>query len=460
MNVRPTGASGGRPPRTMRGVITRLRAVLGIDLHILQTLLLRGWSVIAGGMMVLFVPHWFSRVDQGYFYTFNSLVAVQIFFELGMNQVVVQIVSHEAAHLHEGPDGALHGARGPLTRLASLTRLLAHWYRVAALLFLLFGGIAGAVFFLTQGQQAGSREISIWIVLVLFTAFNLYLSPSLAMLEGLGRVGDVARIRLTQSILGYVIMWAVLALGAGLAGAPVLAGVAALYSAYWLARRDRRLRWLRKTTVEASDAVLNWRRDIFPFQWRIALSWISGYLILQLLVPMAFSRQGAIEAGRLGLTLTVYNSLLSIGLSWVNARLPVIAGHIARGERAEARAAFRGVIVRSTIITMASSAIIGIAISLLPEFMRIRFADSRTIACLVIATTANCVIYALATFVRAHKEEPLLTQSICGAAIMVPAIYIASGFGIFAMSAIFTAVLLFITLPWVLVIFRRYYFRP
>lgn len=460
MNVRPTGMSGGRSPRTARGVITRLRAVLGIDLHIFQTLLLRGWSVIAGGMMVLFVPHWFSRVDQGYFYTFNSLVAVQIFFELGMNQVVVQIVSHEAAHLHEGPDGELDGARGPLTRLASLTRLLTHWYRVAALLFLLFGGIAGTVFFLTQGQQAGSREIGIWIVLVLFTAFNLYLSPSLAMLEGLGRVGDVARIRLTQSILGYVIMWAVLALGAGLAGAPVLAGVAALYSAYWLARRDRRLRWLRKTPIEASDAVLNWRRDIFPFQWRIALSWISGYLILQLLVPMAFSRQGAIEAGRLGLTLTVYNSLLSIGLSWVNARLPVIAGNIARGERAAARAAFRGVIARSTIITLAGSVTIGVAIFLLPEFMRTRFADSRTIACLVIATTANCVIYALATFVRAHKEEPLLMQSICSAAIMVPAIYIASGFGIFTMSAIFTAVLLFITLPWVVVIFRQYYFRP
>ena len=445
------------PPTRLRALAARLRLILGIDLHILQTLLLRGWSVIAGGVMVLFVPHWFDRVDQGYFYTFNSLIAIQIFFELGMNQVVVQIVSHEAAHLSGQPDGSFTGARASITRLASLARLLTRWYRVAALLFFVCGGVAGAIFF--DAWNGHGRETAIWMVLVLFTAVNLYVSPALAMLEGMGQVGAVARVRLMQSIAGYLLMWAALSLGAGLAVAPVLAGTGAVYSCYWLARRDRRIRWLRATDIAAADDVLSWRHDVFPFQWRIALSWMSGYLILQLLVPLAFSRQGAVAAGQLGLTLTIYNSLLSIGLSWVNARLPVMAGQIARDERAGARATFRGVVMRSTVITLLGSVTVMAAIALMPEFMRVRFADIPTIACLALATTANCVIYALATFARAHREEPLLVQSIGTAILMVPTLYLASGVGIFAMAAVFAVVIVIFSLPWVALVFRRYYNR-
>lgn len=441
----------------LQALATRLHRILGIDLHILQTLLLRGWSVIAGGVMVLFVPYWFDRVDQGYFYTFSSLIAIQIFFELGMNQVVVQIVSHEAAHLRQELDGSFTGARASITRLASLVRLLTHWYRVAALLFLVFGGLAGAIFF--EAWNGHGRETAIWMVLVLFTALNLYVSPAFAMLEGLGQVGAVARVRLTQSIAGYIVMWVALTLGAGLAVAPVLAGAGAVYSCYWLAHRDRRVRWLRATDITATDEVLSWRQDVFPFQWRIALSWMSGYLILQLMVPLAFSRQGAIAAGQLGLTLTIYNSLLSIGLSWVNARLPTIAGQIARGERPEARATFRGVVARSTAITLLGSVVVMVAIALMPAFMQVRFADIPTIACLAIATTANCVVYALATFARAHREEPLLVQSIGSAVLMVPALYLASGVSIFAMAAVFAVVIAAFSFPWVAVVFRRFYIR-
>jgi hypothetical protein len=440
-----------------RALIARLRHILGIDLHILQTLLLRGWSVIAGGVMVLFVPHWFDRVDQGYFYTFSSLIAVQIFFELGMNQVIVQIVSHEAAHLREEEDGSFAGSRASIIRLASLASLLTRWYRVAAIAFFVCSGVAGAFFFNVMNGHL--RETAIWLVLVLFTAGNLYLSPSFAMLEGMGRVGDVARVRLTQSVAGYFIMWAALSLGAGLAGAPVLAGVGAMYTCYWLARRDRRIRWLRGLDLHGSNDHLTWRRDIFPLQWRIAISWMSGYFILQLLVPLAFSRQGAVAAGQLGLTLTIYNSLLSIGLSWVNARLPTIAGQIARNERAQARATFRGVIARSTAMTLAGSIAALVIIALMPPSMRTRFADVPTIACLALATTANCAIYAMATFARAHREEPLLIQSLGTALVMAPALYLASGTGILAMAAVFAVVIAVFSLPWVALVFRRYYNR-
>ncbi len=438
--------------------LMRLRRLLDIDLHILQTLLLRGWSIVAGGVMVLFVPRWFGPVDQGYFYTFNSLIAVQIFFELGMNQIVVQIVGHEAAHLQQESDGGLVGNRAPIARLASLTLLLTRWYRVAALLFFVLGGTAGLTFFAWHGTPGG-REAGTWLALVLLTAINLALSPALAMLEGLGRVGDVARLRLVQSIVGYGLMWAALSFGAGLLATPILAGAGVLCTVYWLRAHDRRFRWLKAVRLQPDDQTLKWRRDILPLQWRIALSWASGYLILQLLVPMTFSHQGPVAAGKLGLTLTIFNSLLSIGLSWVNARLPVLTGHLARGERQQARAGFWGVSVRSTGITLLGALILVIAVQFLPDFMKNRFADTVTMLCLALATVVNCAIYAMATFIRAHKEEPLLAQSIVCAIVMAPAVYVSSYFGVTTMAATFSAVIVILSLPWTIIIFRRYYAR-
>lgn len=436
-----------------------LKRLLGIDFHILQTLLLRGWSVIAGGVMVLFVPHWFGAVEQGYYYTFLSLIAVQIFFELGMNQIIVQLVSHEAAHLDQAADGTLTGSRARIARLASLTQLVTRWYQVAALFFFVGGGSAGVVFFLRQDAAMGMREIAIWLTLVLFTALNLALSPALAMLEGFGRVGDVAQVRLAQSVLGYSATWLALTLGAGLLAAPMLAGVGALCTGYWLARHDRLIAWLRRIQPAPNDARVHWRTDVFPLQWRIALSWASGYLILQLLVPMAFSHQGAVQAGQLGLTLTIFNSLLSIGLSWTNARLPVIAAHLARGERPAARAVLLAVMVRSTAITALGSLAVLILVMVLPPFMRDRFTNTSTLLCLSLATVVNCVIYGMATFARAHKEEPLLVQSIISAIIMVPTVYFSSYVSVTQMMTAFASVITLVALPWVTVIFLRYYRR-
>jgi hypothetical protein len=450
----PTGDP--RPGPARRGTIVRLRRLLDMDVHVFQTLLLRGWSILAGGVMVLFVPLWFKPVDQGYFYTFNSLIAVQIFFELGMGQIVVQLVSHEAAHLHERPDGGLAGDRASISRLASLVQLLTRWYRIAAFLFAVLGSVAGIAFFARHGQSGSGREPAIWTLLVLFTAINLGVSPALAVLEGFGRIGDVARLRLVQSILGYLLMWAGLSLGAGLYAAPVLSGVAVACTLYWLHISDRRIRWLREVRRSPADPVLQWRRDVLPLQWRIALSWASGYLILQLLVPMAFSFQGAIAAGRLGLTLTIFNSLLSVGLSWVNARLPILARQLARGEREEALGTFRDVAWRSVAATLLGTLVAITVVEMMPAGMRDRFADIGTMTLLGVATVVNCATYAMATFIRAHKEEPLLAQSVVCAAVMVPTLYLLAHVGLTAMAAGFVGIIVIVALPWTMAVFRRY----
>lgn len=275
--------------------VSRLRAVAGLDFHVLVTLLFRGWAFAAGGATVFLLPLWLSPTEQGYYFTFTSVLALQIFFELGLNQIVMQLVSHEVAHLTETADGRLTGKATHLGRLSSLARLISRWYGVAAILFALIGGVAGAIFFMEKGTEPLSAWLGIWVVLIGATAANLWLSPGLAVMEGCGKVGQVARLRLVQSVLGYAVLWAALLSGAGLWAATAVPVVSAICTGYWLNIHGNMLDWLSAGTIDFENQ-LSWKTDVLPLQWRIALSWASGYLIFNLFTPMVFSRHGAIDA--------------------------------------------------------------------------------------------------------------------------------------------------------------------
>ena len=226
-------------------------AFAGLDYHIFATLLYRGWAVVAGGMTLL--PLWLTPTQQGYYFTFASVLALQVFFELGLNQIIMQLVIHEVAHLTETADGHLTGDAAHLGRLGSVARMIQSWYGVAACLFAVIGGTAGLVFFSQKGTQPLSTWVGTWAVLIFATAVNLWLSPGLAVMEGCGRVGQVARMRIVQSIIGYTLFWMALILGAGLWSATVLPLVNAVCSGYWLLYRFHAPVWERSFCRPCGD---------------------------------------------------------------------------------------------------------------------------------------------------------------------------------------------------------------
>ena len=60
-------------------------------------------------------------------------------------------------------------------------------------------------------------------------------------------------------------------------------------------------------------------------QWRIAVSWMCGYFIFQLFVPVLFAYRGPLEAGQMGISLSISNVLASVAISWVNTKAARLA---------------------------------------------------------------------------------------------------------------------------------------
>lgn len=435
----------------------RIRAVQ-FDRAIVTTVLMRSWGIVAGLLMVIVTSTLFSPAKQGYYYTFNSLIALQAFFELGLNYVMIQLVSHDAAHLAADSDPVERQAA--IDRIALLWQGVRRWFAVSGVLFAIGIGIGG-LFFLERGDGVARWEwAGAWLLIAVPASFNLYFSPQLSIAEGLGRVADIARLRLFQSMAGYVACWIVLAISPTLWALACISTTVAITSGWWLRRRSG------LAELAASQSAMpvghSFRHDILPLQWRIGLSWMSGYLLYQIFTPMVFAHQGAVQAARIGLSIAMFGNIALVSMSWLSATTPRLAGMLARGEIAPLKRQFTRLTLQSLAFqclgciglcgTVWAGRYIGIGIME-------RFLPIADLAVLGVTSTANVTIFALATYMRIHKEEPMMWNSLICGLLVAGGAFFASFTSVALVVLIYMAVIIFVSLPWAAFLFVRYWRR-
>jgi O-antigen/teichoic acid export membrane protein len=432
---------------------SKLKFVLGIDFHIGFTLLLRCWSIFSGAVTTLLITRYFPPADQGYYYTIISVLAVQVFFELGLNQVVVNLVSHEAASLVVDEVGNIKGNLFNLGRLKGLMDFLRNWYRSAALLFIFVGGIVGFLFIAQNGQSFGRyRLFFVWVSAVFITSLNLFLSPELAFIEAIGKVGQVARIRTAYLIVGSILQWLLIINGGNLWVILPIPVTSLTVTLFWL-----RIYKCRIAESIPSSPVL-WRRDIFPLQWRIAVSWICGYFIFNLFTPIIFKLHGPVQAGRIGVALSIFSSITGLGLSWINAHIPAFSKSISLGQTKQLNHLFDSVFIRA-VLTTASISLIFVGTIKTCELYGVelvkRIAPSGTLIWIGFAAVLNTIVHAAASYMRAHREEPMLTISVASALTVIIVLMVFKG-DIAAMMRGYALVVAFVSLPWTAHLFFKY----
>ena len=69
-----------------------------------------------------------------------------------------------------------------------------------------------------------------------------------------------------------------------------------------------------------SSYTVSYKNEIFPLQWKVALSWVSGYFIYQLFNPILFQYVGAEVAGQMGMTMQVVNAIQAFAFSWMSTK--------------------------------------------------------------------------------------------------------------------------------------------
>ncbi|MDP1573501.1 MAG: hypothetical protein Q8L78_01005 [Coxiellaceae bacterium] len=394
---------------------------LGLNQAILFSIGLRGWQTLAGLVTLFLIAHFFTPIQQGFFYTFNSLLMLQIFFEMGFSYVLIQFNSHEFAHLKWARLGRVSGGK-KIQRFKVLLAKSLHWYFWSAILFIIITVPIGLYFLGLKSTNLGFYWRSPWVFLVLMTGINLLLMPFLSCIEGSGQVREVYRLRFFQNVCGTCVAWLVILLHGGLYNAVALSTATALISFFWLFKNRPgllRIATDKKIKKLFSADLLCWKTEIWPMQWRIAISWISGYFINQIFVPILFYYKNPIVAGQMGMSLAISTMLVFVGQAWISAKAPMLGKIVAKGDWAELDSTFYRLVKQSSAIVLLScfgfiSVVMvfqyfPIAHRLLPPFQLCFLVGSAFISHFI-----NCI----AQYLRSHKQEPFMILSVIGAILI------------------------------------------
>ena len=280
-----------------------------------------------------------------------------------------------------------------------------------------------------------------WILLAAGTGINLIISPVIAFLQGLGKVKEIAKIQLILQFFKISIVCGGLILGAKLyvLGLSSFIGIFIYTLVITLNYRKLLANIWHTEIIER----VHYRKEIFPYQWKIAMSWISGYFIFQLFNPVLFATEGAVVAGQMGITLAALGGISSITSAWINTKVPIFSGLIAQKKYTQLDTLFNSTLVQSFVLNVIMlvglfAIILGIRyfnITIWGKNFGDRFLSFLPMLLMMLPILLNHVISAWATYLRCHKKEPMMLLSIAmGILCTLSTIFLGKYFGVLGMT--------------------------
>jgi hypothetical protein len=385
----------------------------------------RAWQAVAGVCTLAFVTHFLSPVEQGYFYTLASIAALHMALDMGLSAVLVQFAARMFVGLSWDFKGRVNGNE-PF-RFLALVRLSLCWYVMAAMILLLIYPVGLIFISIDQGSIAYDWR-GPWGLLICMTAVNFLFIPVLALIEGSGEVAEVYTVRLVQGVVGAGTTWWVLLIGHGLYSVAVMPAVSAVVAAFWL--YFRRSGMVVQAFRERTGGI-TWGKDVWPLQWRIGASWLAGYVLVIMHVPLLYRTQGPIAAGQMGVTMTVANMLSLLSMSWLTAKLPTMVQAVTTKDWVLLDQIFWRAF-RVSCLTFVAGSILFVATRLILEWTSYgeRFLPVRETVGLLFAMGLYHVAGLFAAYLRSHLQEPFLWPSLIGAMLTAAAaIWIAPQWG-------------------------------
>lgn len=389
-----------------------------IDRAIFYALLSRFWALASGPVILLLITRYFSPEIQGFHYTFASLLALTSFFELGFSTVITNVASHEWGHLQMDRNGNINGNAAALSRLISLGRLVFKWYAAISITFVIVVSIAGYIFF-ARHPYNGINWQGPWFVLVILTGLTLFILPFKALLEGCNQIAMINQLRFTQTVMGSTAICLAIILNAGLWASAVYASISLLRDLYMLLVQYRR--FFQPFLHQPNGPDINWRSEIWPMQWRLAVSGIVGYFAFSLYTPVMFHYHGAVVAGQMGMTIQFITLIQGMSLTWIYTKVPHFGMLVSKKDYATLdRDWMRSSIVSMVVVTVGSMAVLltiyGLNMMEVSLMQRILAPIPTGVFLLskIIMTIGHCE----SVYLRAHKQEPIFISGVTHAVII------------------------------------------
>jgi len=415
----------------------QFRSAVGVDRAVFYSILSRAFFTLGNLITVPLILTRLTAVEQGFYYTFGSILAMQVFLELGFGQVAIQLVAHEAAHVVIDLKTGISGTKGSLDQFSATVRFVRNWYIVLAIIVGIFLFPAGAWFFSASSRGSSADWLGPWTIMVLSTAGGVVVRSLSAIIEGMGFVAESIRVNLWGGATQVLLTIIGLLSGFKLYSVPLAGAVALIINFAFIWHLSHAV--IRATDDLGKEIRIDWRADVLPYQWRIALSWMSGWFIFSAMLPVVFRQLGPEEAGRFGLAVSISTFISTFAVNWSSTKSAIFGQMASRKDWKSMDSLFWKV----TPLAVGCAGIISlIAVLLVPHLgtwvprFSGRVPELGVLLCLCSASVLNQIVFAQSYYLRAHKREPFLANSVFGAVAMGVGLFCfphASAFSIAAM---------------------------
>lgn len=370
-------------------------------------------SLIRGPILMLLIPMFLTEVEQGYWYTIGSLSALSTFADLGFGTLVGQFSAHEFSKLRFDKNLRYEGETNDIERIASLYKYVLKWALcVCAVAYPVIMGIGIAVLN-THGEM--SSWIIPWIIYMLAGGLSFIVRISLSFFEGCNLISKIQ----TNYCIGAIVLTGVtIGMLVGKCGLYALAIPTVIsfiinFSLMVLVFRHAIIQLLKTKVVHNH----HWGRNFLSLIWKYAISWASGYFIFQIYTPLAFMVYDPIMAGKVGITMTLIQACFNIANTFNIMFVPRINIFVANREWGKAEGLAKKGLLLSMPLYVLGATVIMLALSLGQGKIALfdRFLPASIVIVLIVAWLLQMPTNVIATYGRAHKQEPFLAISILGA---------------------------------------------
>ena len=393
---------------------------------LMYTALNQLWRVIAGPMVLLFIPLYLTPIQQGYWYTFTSIAALAVFADLGFSMIILQFAAHEFAYLRFDENYKFCGDADHLWRLASFFRFSVRWLtKIVCIVFPLI--LVGGYFFLAAKAEQVEWQFA-WVVYAVASACVFFYSSFLCFFEGCNSVSLVQSLRLKISICTSLVLLGGLFCGLHLYAlafslvASSMAGFFLLLKRFWKA--------MQQLWHLSAKHCYDWWPEFSSLIWRYAISWCSGYFLFQLFTPLAFHFYGAELAGQVGISIAMWTAGFGIAMTCLTAINPQVNILVAERKWMELDQLFgRSMAGAMSIMALGGLAFFAIYfwfVDSVAFFQRIL--SVLPMGMLFVCWLLQLFVNGLALYLRAHKKEPLMQLSLVSAVYVAITTYLCARF--------------------------------
>jgi hypothetical protein len=289
---------------------------------------------------------------------------------------------------------------------------------------------AGGYFFFSSKPSYGVPWMIPWFVVSLCAGIGFLLTPVWAMLEGCNRVAEVATYRFWVTLVGFSASAVGLSLGLGIYVVVITTLTTLIFPILYLAIRWRKL--ITQIIRPAGAEQVSWGKEIWGFQWRIALTWGFKYLLFPFTPALAFAISGPVIAGKVGLCYQLAFMGGVMGTTWTVTKIPRWGTMIAKGDlqifRDEWKTASR-LHIGIVIITQVGALLAIIIINMVGFSFSSRFLSPMAFGGFALGIFFHSFWLIFSHYFRSNREEPFALITAIAAVVYIATAWVSMSHG-------------------------------